>query len=88
MADTNPNSTNSVFPRVVVTNPPLGTMVLVVNPSSTARVYGVHWTTNLIRNPQLWTLIPPEKTGTGSAVSFTVTNNLPGRTYRTGVRVP
>ena len=77
-----------LFPMVVVTNPPVGTMVLIVNPTSTARVYGVRWTTNLMAVPQIWTLVPPEKTGTGTAVSFTVTNDDPGRIYRTGVRLP
>lgn len=87
-ADTHPNNGASFFPMVVVTNPPLGAMVLIVNPSSTARVYGVRWTTNLLSIPQIWTLIPPEKMGTGSGVSFTVTNDGPGRIYRTGVRLP
>ena len=87
-ADTQPNNPTSVFPMVVVTNPPVGTMVLVVDPTSTARVYGVRWTTNLLAVPQIWTLVPPEKTGTGSAVTFTVTNDGPGRIYRTGVRLP
>lgn len=88
IADTQPTNGASYFPLVVLTNPPLGTMVLVVDPTSTARVYGVRWTTNLLATPQLWTLIPPEKTGTGSVVTFTVTNDGPGRIYRTGVRRP
>ena len=88
VADTHPTNGASFFPMVVVTNPPAGAMVLVVNPTSTARVYGVRWTTNLLSIPQLWTLVPPEKTGTGAAVSFTVTNDGPGRIYRTGVRLP
>jgi hypothetical protein len=88
IADTRPTVSNSVFPFVVLTNPPLGTMELVVDPTSTGRVYGVRWTTNLLNVPQLWTLYPPEKIGTGSAVVFTVTNEVPGRFYRTGVRLP
>jgi hypothetical protein len=87
-ADTNPTNTSSVFPLVTQSNAPFGTFVLVVNPSSTGRVYGVRWTTNLVVNPQVWTLYGAEKTGTGSAVTFSVTNDLPGRTYRTGVRLP
>ena len=88
IADTQPTNGASYFPLVVLTNPPLGAMVLIVDPTSTARVYGVRWTTNLLATPQIWTLIPPEKTGTGSAVNFTVTNDGPGRIYRTGVRLP
>lgn len=88
IADTQPTNSASYFPLVVLTNPPLGNMVLIVDPTSTARVYGVRWTTNLLATPQLWTLIPPEIIGTGSAVTFTVTNDGPGRIYRTGVRLP
>jgi len=87
IADLDPNNPTSVFPKVVTTNPPPGTMMMMVNPSSTARVYGVLWTTNLGANPQMWTLYPPEKTGTGSAVTFVITNEVPGRMYRTGVRL-
>ena len=87
-ADTHPTNGASFFPMVVVTNPPLGAMVLIVDPTSTARVYGVRWTTNLLSIPQAWTLIPPEKPGSGAAVTFTVTNNGLGRIYRTGVRLP
>ena len=39
-------------------------------------------------SPVMWYLYPPEKTGTGFGVSFTVTNNGPSRVYRTGVRLP
>lgn len=87
-ADTVPTNGASSFPLVVLTNPPGGIVSLVVDPSSTARVYGAFWTTNLLAAPQVWTLYPPEKTGTGSAVSFSVTNDVPGRSYRTGVRLP
>jgi len=88
VADTNPQSTNSYFPPVTLTNPPLGSISLVVNPTSTARVYHVRWTTNLLTNPQIWVLIPPEQTGSGSAAIFTISNEVPSRIYRTGVRLP
>ncbi|MGD9780999.1 MAG: choice-of-anchor D domain-containing protein [Kiritimatiellia bacterium] len=88
VADTHPANGASYFPMVAVTNPPAGAMVLVVNPTSTARVYGVRWTTDLLSVPQIWTLVPPEKPGAGAAVAFTVTNDGPGRIYRTGVRLP
>jgi hypothetical protein len=88
IADTHPTNGASKFPGIVLANPPPGALVLVVDPTSTARVYGVRWTTNLLDNPQLWTLYPPERIGTGSNVTFTVTNDVPGRSYRTGVRLP
>ncbi|MFH0909528.1 MAG: Calx-beta domain-containing protein, partial [bacterium] len=88
IADTQPTNGLSFFPTIVLTDAPTGAMSLVVYPTSAGRVYGVRWTTNLMLDPQVWTLYPPEKTGTGSAVTFTVTNDAPGRTYRTGVRLP
>jgi len=87
-ADTQPTNGLSFFPAIVLTNPLVGTMSLVVDITSTARVYGVRWTTNLLDDPQVWPLIPPEKTGTGSSVTFTVTNEAPQSSYRTGVRLP
>jgi len=88
IADTSPTNGASIFPKITVTNAPVGTMSLVVNPSSTGRVYHVSWTTNLMEAPQLWTLYPPEIVGTGAALMFTVTNDVPDRSYRTGVRLP
>lgn len=88
IADTDPTNSASFFPNIILTNPPPGTMAIVINPTSTSRVYNVQWSTNLLIAPQVWTVLPPEKTGTGSAVQFNVTNDAPGRSYRTGVRLP
>ena len=88
VADTQPTQRDSTFPLLEVIQPPLGSMSLVVDPTSTSRVYGVHWTTNLLAQPQVWTLVPPERSGSGSAVTFTLTNDGPSRIYRTGVRLP
>lgn len=88
VADTDPSDPDSVFPLVTATNPPERVISLIVNPSSTARMYGVLWTTNLLDEPQIWTLYPPEKPGTGEAVEFSITNDAPERSYRTGVRLP
>ena len=63
-------------------------MSLVIAPTSTGRVYGVYANANLLQSPQLWTLVPPEQTGTAASLTLTVTNNLPGANYRTGVRLP
>jgi len=88
IADTHPGNSASFFPAVTTTNAPVGHMVLVVDPTSTGRVYHVRWTTNLLANPQNWSLYLPEKTGTGSHVSFVISNDVPYRIYRTGVRLP
>jgi hypothetical protein len=88
VADLNPQSSNAFLPVVTLTNPAPGAMSLVVDPTSTGRIYHVRVTTNLLDTPQQWTVIPPEKTGTGSAVTFIVTNDASERSYRTGVRLP
>ena len=88
IADTDPTNPASVFPRIGLASALPGRMSLVVNPTSTSRVYMVHWSTNLLASSPLWTLCLPEKTGTGVAVLFTITNDVSRRTYRTGVRRP
>ena len=88
IADLDPADPAAQFPRAETVAAPPGVMQFLVDPTSTARVYRLQWTTNLLASPQAWTLQPPEKTGTGSAVTFTVTNTPPARHYRTSVRVP
>jgi hypothetical protein len=85
IADTDPTNFLSFFPTAWLTNLPGGVRAIVVDPTSTARVYHIRWTTNLLQAPQNWLLLPPEQTGTGSAVTFGVTN---AGYYRTGVRLP
>ncbi|HBA82551.1 MAG TPA: hypothetical protein DCZ95_00510 [Verrucomicrobia bacterium] len=88
-ADTNPTNRQSLFPEVQLLDPPPDAILaLVISQTSTARVYGVRWSTNLMMNAQTWTLCPPERTGTGSAIAFTITNQVPCSLYRTGVRLP
>jgi len=88
IADTQPTNAASFFPRIRLTNAPAGQMALVIEPTSTGRVYGVYANTNLLQVPQLWTLVPPEQTGNAAALTLTVTNTLPRAYYRTGVRRP
>jgi hypothetical protein len=88
VADTSPTSGMSFFPPASGAGAPSGTLTLSIDPTSTGRVYGIVWTTNLLQMPQLWTGYASEATGTGSALSFLVTNDVPGRIYRTGVRLP
>ena len=85
IADTDPTNSASFFPPVLLTNQAGSLPTIVVNPTSTGRVYQVIWATNLVAAPQAWTLIPPEQTGTRAAVLFPVTN---AGYYRTGVRLP
>jgi len=88
IADTHPTNGMSFFPKVALTNPPPGVMIIVVDPTSTARVYHVELNTNLFANPQIWEQSGSVQTGSGSAISFPVTNDLLKKIYRTGVRFP
>lgn len=88
VADTSPINTNSVFPLITRSNTPPSVLILVINPTSTGRVYGIHANTNLMQNPQSWVLFSAEQPGNGSALGFTITNEVSGRNYRTGVRLP
>ncbi|OQA27724.1 MAG: hypothetical protein BWY59_01026 [Verrucomicrobia bacterium ADurb.Bin345] len=87
-ADTHPNDIHSFLPDLALASSPPGVMAIIIDPTSTARVYGIRRSTNLLDNPQVWTLFPPEKTGTGSAVQFTVTNDVLMRVFRSSVRLP
>ena len=88
VADVDPADPDGVFQWTAVTNSPAGAITLVIDPTSTARVYSVHATANLAAANPLWTPIPPEKAGTGSAVTFTIPNHTSNRVYRAGVRLP
>ncbi len=88
LADTSPTNASAFFPLVTVTNPSGPVLHLRVAPTSTGRVYGVRWSTNLMADQQVWGLVPPEQTGTGAALYFEMTNYVPMSIYRTGVRPP
>lgn len=83
IADTNPTNTLSLLPDAV-----LDDQLLIITESSTSRVYSVWWNTNLLVDPQPWTLYPPEQNGTGAPILFTITNAAPEKMFRTGVRLP
>jgi len=87
-ADTSPISTNSFFSPVIATNAVAGTMALMINPTSTGRIYGVRATTNLLDSPPSWNFYSSEVAGNGTVLILVVTNDIPGRMYRTGVRLP
>ena len=88
IADTQPTNGASFFPDVLLTNAPAGQLSLLIDQSSTGRIYGVFINTNLLQTPQAWTLVPPEQTGTAASLTLTITNTLPAANYRAGVRLP
>ena len=87
-ADTRPMVATSYFPNIPLINVPPGTLALQIGSSSTGRIYFVESNTNLLASPQAWTLYGAELTGTAGTITYTVTNNVPGRNCRTGVRLP
>lgn len=87
-ADTNPTNGASFLPNIALTNSGPGTMMLVISTTSIARVYGLTASTNLLAVPQSWMPLPPEQSGSGTSLTFVVTNIVPTRIYRAGVRLP
>ncbi|MCO5062723.1 MAG: hypothetical protein M9963_12150 [Kiritimatiellae bacterium] len=87
-ADTQPTNGLSYFPPLTVTNAVPGAMELVINPTSTARVYRIFMNTNLLAAPQAWVPYGSVQPGTGSELIFSVTNDLPQENYRAGVGLP
>ena len=88
IADLDPTDPAARFPPIALGMPLPGNLVLRLDPTSTARIYRVEWTTNLAANPQEWNLHLPEEPGTGAALDFILTNDALQRIYRTGVRLP
>ncbi len=88
IADLNPTNPASVFVMTTISNAPGGAASVIASPGSTARVYQLFSTTNLAALPQTWPPYGPVRTGTGAGVVFTVTNDAPRRSYRTGVQAP
>ena len=87
--DTNPTNGASVYPSAIAYAATGSVMQLIAGPpTSTGRLYDVYWSTNLM-NPA-WTRMNLNRVGATNAapVSLTITNDAPGRFYRTGVLVP
>ena len=89
IADTQPTNSLSFFDNII-TNMTGGNVIVLQAgpPTSDQRVYDAWYTTNLVAGS--WTpygLAVPGN-GDGSAVILSVTNDVEGRFYRTGVRLP
>ena len=88
IADTNPTNDLSYFPRMTALDRSIGTMSIIVNPTSTGRLYRTLWTTNLLALPLSWNPYGESRTGNNTGIIFVLTNDAPNRYYRTGVRLP
>ena len=87
-ADTQPTNPASFFAPIVASNAAPGIMTLHISSTSPQRTYRVHANTNLLESPQTWPTIGGAVTGTGGAITFTITNTPTLRHYRTGVGLP
>jgi len=58
---------------------------LVIEPTSTGRIYDVFWTTNLLGG---WTDYGFNRPGNGGLLILSITNEAELRYYRTGVKIP
>jgi SdrD B-like domain/Bacterial TSP3 repeat len=84
IAGTNPTNPASCFPNAVLTDE----CSLMLHSSVVNRVYNIWRTTNLLGEPQEWSLLAPEQTGTGANLYFTIPVDDPSAQYRVGVRLP
>jgi hypothetical protein len=81
-----PTDINSHFPKATNTLAPRNVMVLIVNPSSSVRMYDAYWKTNLVDYVTPWQSYGLSVQGNGAAITLTVTNDdVAGKRYfRTG----
>lgn len=82
-ADTDPTNSASYLPPALISN-----FAVIVTATSTQRVYNVWSSTNIAEPSPSWSLLPPEQTGSGGAITFGVSNEPPFGAFRTGVRLP
>lgn len=84
IAGTNPTNPASRFAQMTLTHAPTGTLVIAETLPS--RRYAAHTTTNLL-DPQTWTPVGSETSGTGTNLNFSITTTNEFRAFRTSVRL-
>ena len=88
---TDPQDSYSFFPETGFVEDGVRVVLqMVVNPSSTQRIYDAYWKTNLMDYTAPWQSYGLSIMGQGGPITLTVTNNDAGgrRFYRTGARLP
>ena len=88
VAYTDPKDATSYFPNVHITESQGEVMRLLINNTSTERLYNVSFSSDLSLGDHSWIIYGAEYLANGSALQFTVTNKLYDGYYRTGVRLP
>jgi hypothetical protein len=86
--DTDPTVDGSYFSNVTNAPGSKTVMILIVNPSSTGRVYDAYWKTNLMDYSSAWQNYGLSVTGSGGSIELTVTNKLGKQFFRTGAKLP
>lgn len=86
--DTDPTANESYFSNVTNAPGSKTVMILIVNPSSTGRVYDAYWKTNLMDYSSAWQNYGLSVTGSGGSIELTVTNKLGKQYFRTGAKLP
>ena len=84
IADTDPADDVSFWPPLSLG----GSTSILMDNTSTARTYGLSWTTNLIGNPVQWWAIPGVVTGSGGFLSWPLIADEQLRYYRGSVQLP
>jgi len=87
LADTDPDDPMSYFPDANITPSGAGTRVLLVDPSSSIRLYDVLWKTSLFDGTP-WQPFGLDILGNGGQLRLPVSSSAPTTYYRTNVRVP
>ncbi len=83
IADTNPTNSDSFFPPLTISSTG-GLYRLTIEPTSTARLYRVNCTTNLMNGFDPYT----NSMGTGAKLLFPVNTDTPREFYRSSVEIP
>jgi hypothetical protein len=84
IADTHPANGGSAWPPVSID----GGYNILIGQTSTARLYRLFWTTNLLGQPAQWWAMPETAPGTGGTISLPMNTGDNVRYYRGGVQLP
>ncbi len=86
--DVNPTNLPAGFNRAALNQITNNTATILINPSSTARLYNVFWVHQLGGELDWTNAIGNDVPGNGGSLSFSITNSADLRYYRTGVKLP
>ena len=87
IADTDPRDPLNFFPRLAPLLRPESPLGLLIEPTSTGRLYEVFWSPDLRTCPQSWLPYGTSHYGSGTGLVFDVTNQAPTGVFRSGVRL-